>query len=103
MGIIEDMDEHCRLASMRKVLQAFEDGRPIVHREKGGSEKWRRCYKPVWNFEDFEYKVAPFEAWFNTYPHSVVGHDTEKDARCNASEKAIRIAVHMREVENDEG
>ena len=51
---------------------------------------------------DWSYRIKPkpLECWVNVYPNTVqTQHESESEARDCACSDALRVAVHMREVE----
>ena len=44
------------LKEMIKVMQHFEDGGVVECVEKG-NDNWEIVTKPLWNFDDFEYRI----------------------------------------------
>lgn len=42
-----------------EVMQAYEDGKEIEFRSAHTEEVWMRCFKAIWNWEKFEYRVKP--------------------------------------------
>lgn len=42
-----------------EIMQAFEDGKEIEFRSAHTEEEWMSCYKAIWNWEKFEYRVKP--------------------------------------------
>jgi len=86
------------------VVQAHKDGKQIQYRGLSPYHQWHNCRdnSPLWNFPDLCYRVKPepLECWANIYAgrytHYYHGQDI---AIAAAGPSALRVAVHMREVE----
>lgn len=54
------------------VMQASLDGKVIQVRDHRAPE-WCEAYKPLWNWADFEYRVAPEVIKIYVYKHKSLG------------------------------
>lgn len=68
------------------VMQAYVDGKGIQRRNAGSNDEWDDADRPVWNWPDVEYRVAPpkpREAWGTFHKSGEPGHlfEDEKEAR----------------------
>jgi hypothetical protein len=85
---------------MIAVIAAHRDGKAI----QGKSERsdWTDV-DPLWNFALYGYRIKPepLEYWVNIYPSKAIGHhETKDEAVLCAHSNALRVAVHMKEVES---
>lgn len=94
---------------MIDILEALDVGDPveqqfIEHRKIAEWEPTAQNSAP--NFACFRYrrKPAPIEYWINVYPDGITAavHKTEQKAIELAGNNAVRTAVHMREVIENE-
>ena len=53
----------------RAVMAAFDEGKPIQHRARGGDTPWRGADEPRWNWASFKYRIEPepLTLWVNVY------------------------------------
>ena len=99
------------LRAAAAVMLAAAEGENIQGRLRG-TTIWRRydgC-GPGFNWLDFEYQVEPkpVEFWANEYANNssytgvYVGHRTREEATVAGTNEATRVAIHMREVTNED-
>jgi hypothetical protein len=86
---------------MIAVIAAHRDGKAVQCKYHSARAQWNDTENPVWSFELFDYRIKPepLECWVNVYNTCLNSHWTEADAKAHAGETALRIAVHMKEVE----
>ena len=67
------MESETRLCTTKaiEVMQAFLDGQPIQCRMVGRAS-WEKVSEPMWNWDSYEYRVAP------TFEESVRAHLKDK-------------------------
>ena len=83
-----------------EVVTAFTQKRAIEYRKRTVyDEIWVPCSNPVWNFQEYEYRIAPFpqEFWINIYPNTKVFFESLEDAKTHIAEHFIRT-IHVIEV-----
>jgi len=90
-----------------KVMQAYLEGKTIQFRlwKEDDFTDWGSDAEPQWNWGAVEYRVKPepLELWVNIYDNgAVLTYKSEEEARGNVGTKIDRVAVHMREVIEDE-
>jgi hypothetical protein len=64
----------------------------------------------AWNWQQYDYEVVPdqpeppFECYVNINPpgNCSIGHSAPEEAKARASTHALRVAVHMREVREED-
>ena len=44
---------------MIEVIQAHKEGKKIEYRKKGAGDTWRLIARCVWNFYEYDYRIAP--------------------------------------------
>lgn len=72
---LDQLKQQCDL--MREWLAAKEKGQPFeVETRLRGDHDWRPCGKPMWNFQDSEYRrkpepPKPVAGWVNVYATGV--------------------------------
>lgn len=71
------------------VMQAYEDGKEIEFRSAYTEEEWVRCFKAVWNWAEFDYRIKP-EPEYVPYD-SVTEVDKDKWVKGKASGRLYRI------------
>ena len=75
-----------------EVMQAFLDGQPIQCRRYGETRYWDTAENPTWNWDGFEYRVAPLPD--KTFEESVRAHLKEEiDLRigiCGCGREAMK-------------
>jgi hypothetical protein len=88
---------------MIAVIAAHRDGKAIQFRTVETECDWRNIESPVWDFQSSDYRIKPepIEYWVNIYPSKAIGHhETKDEAVLCAHSNALRVAVHMKEVES---
>ena len=97
-----------------KVMQAFDEWKKngfdqpaVIEKAHRDNEQWEDVgYEPLWNWEQFEYRIKPpepepLECWVNVWPHQAedeVFRDKESAHIADLDGNCDRLAVHMREV-----
>lgn len=52
---------------MIAVMQAYDEGKTIQVRFADYESDWGPCPKPIWNWNDFEYRIKPEPRYLNVY------------------------------------
>jgi hypothetical protein len=79
-----------------KVIQAHIDGEDIQYED--GDDHWCPASSPQFNFQRTRYRVKLLECWMNVYPDETTCYLTREEAEKVATNLALRVAVHMKEV-----
>ena len=88
-----------RAKELLPVIQAFAEGKTVQIKYGDG---WEDLGEPVFDFSgEYRIKPEPLECWVNVYPTAIDSFQSKKSAENNSGTRAIRIAVHMREVADD--
>ena len=83
------------------IMQAYANGEELQFKYR---DTWKQVNTPNWDWVQYDYRIKPepLEIWVNTYPGNIAAHSTEKSAIKTAKGNALYVAVHMREVIDDE-
>jgi len=89
-----------------EVVKAHKDGKRIERKSVfwAGDGGWFKYSTGPWNFEVYEYRVSTefLECWVNVYSAGFRNYyKSRQEAEAFAGD-ALRIAVHMKEVEKKE-
>jgi hypothetical protein len=88
---------------MIAVIAAHRDGKTIQFRTVETECDWRDIESPVWDFQSSDYRIKPepLECWVNVYEHGTnTVFESKVMAEAAAQSYALRVAVHMKEVES---
>jgi len=88
-----------------EVMQAFLKGESIQVRCPS-TGIWTSAERPIWDFNNYEYRVKPLEArtvWVNTYRGERHTCFADKDEAVSLARRpsALRVAVEFKEVLSD--
>ena len=86
---------------MIAVIQADKDGK-VIQYFCDASGRWIAAKTPQWDFQNTQYRIKPepLECWVNVYEGVMRVHTSEAGAKEAAQSYALRVAVHMKEVES---
>jgi hypothetical protein len=87
---------------MIAVIAAHRDGKTVQCKYRNGSV-WKDVQNPAWSFGSFDYRIKPepLECWVNVYEHGTnTVFESKVMAEAAAQSYALRVAVHMKEVES---
>lgn len=88
---------------LQECVAAEIAGKQVQQMTKARPVEWKDCQPGhTWSTDMYDYRVKPVlaEMWVNFYPYNWSCWETEQKARGGACPDAVRVAVHMKEVQD---